>query len=118
MSQRRARRRGGNLAEVEEFAAGLKEAFLYCRRFGHAYKPHTAKLSNEFRGYETTKRCTRCTLVVVEVMDMRGAIIKSWPRYPEGYLAKGIGRIVGEGKDIVRLETLNRFLVKPLRRVG
>lgn len=94
--------------EVEEFAAGLKETFLYCRELGHNWKPYTAA-SGEGGGFVRTLRCVRCRTRRVQELNSRGAIISNHYEYAEGYQAKGLGRIVGEGRDMLRLESLTRL---------
>lgn len=39
-------------------------------------------------------------------------VMRSWYTYPEGYLTKDIGRIVGEGRGVLRLASVLRTINK------
>lgn len=93
-------------ADVEKFATQLPDSFLQCREFGHSKRPYTAIRTRT--GFERTVRCTRCKTVWEQVLDRHARMITSRPRYADGYLAKGIGRIVGDGRDVLRLESVER----------
>lgn len=93
--------------DVKAFARKLPQAFLQCRRWGHAWDPFTvAKIG---RSFESIIQCRRCRTRRVELMTSGGEITKSHHLYPEGYLAVGMGHIVGEGRNILRLEVVKRM---------
>lgn len=99
-------------SEVEQFAASLKESYLLCRELGHNWRPHTARYLADQRAYERSLRCSRCYTERRQVLTGSGHIVGSSYVHPEGYLHKGLGRIVGEGRDALRLESLQRFITK------
>jgi hypothetical protein len=95
---------------VEEFAAHLSISFLQCRELGHVWKPWTARRDEEHNTFERSLRCPRCKTKRHETLSMRGAKLRSYYEYPEGYTTDGLGRIVGEGRDALRVESLIRTL--------
>lgn len=102
--------------EVAEFAADLELEWLYCRTYQHNWKPWTAHWSDHEGCYDVKIRCSRCTTKRVQKMSDKGSILSSHYDYPEGYLHEGMGRIVGEGRDMLRLESVTRVLVKQEER--
>lgn len=100
--------------ELAEWAAGLNDGQLLCRTKGHAPLPssvHVEVLDGTRRHiYVQTDRCrNRCGVTWTEGIDMNsGARYFRKTHYPKGYLAKGIGRIFGEKKNVVRLEDVTR----------
>lgn len=98
--------------EVAEFAADLDLDWLYCRTYQHNWKPWSAHWSADLSCYEVKIRCNRCTTKRVQRMSDKGAVLASHYEYPEGYLHEGMGRIAGEGRDMLRLESVTRVLAK------
>lgn len=96
------------LNEVEEFAAGLKVTYLYCRELGHNWKPKNA-LPYEDGGWVRTLNCTRCRTKRLQDLSSTGEILRTKYEHPEGYLHAGMGRIVGDGRGILRLESIKRI---------
>lgn len=94
--------------EVAEFASTLVMAYLLCRELGHNWRPWTAYPANG--GYERALRCDRCSTERWETLTSTGAKVKGHYSYPEGYLHEGLGRIVGDGRDALRLESLSRSI--------
>lgn len=119
-ARRRARRTTGYASpgEVEQFAHQLPEAYLTCRDLGHSWRPFTARAlpRREGGGFERVVKCSRCPTRRVEHLSTSGERLASNMAYPKGYLHKGLGRIVGEGRDVLRLESVTRVLDKPARR--
>ena len=95
---------------MEEFAAGLSVSYLQCRELGHNWRPWVARNDTEHNCFERALRCTRCRTKRWEAISYSGASSDDY-EYPEHYLTDGIGRIVGEGRDALRLESLTRVLV-------
>lgn len=95
---------------VEEFAQGLSISFLQCRELGHIWKPWGARRDDEHNTFERSLRCPRCKTKRHETLSMRGAKLRSHYEYPEGYTTDGLGRIVGEGRDALRVESMIRTL--------
>lgn len=103
---------------VREWAAGLSDAMLLCRTLGHAPIPSTVTIvtleGTHGRAYEQTERCrNRCGCEWTTLISMRtGERFSRNIHYPKGYLAKGVGRIYGDKKNIVRLEDVQRRFLK------
>lgn len=97
-------------SEVGAFAAKLPENFLLCREIGHNWKPWAAQWVPEDQCYERVLRCTRCKTRRNQTLSSQGAVIASNYEYPDGYEHKGFGRISGQGRDTLRLESLTRLI--------
>ncbi len=87
---------------VDERTEGMTTEALECRKFGHAWneRPQGKKRRAELRrqGLDSSVlACARCTLTVVEVIDLDTYdVISRTPEggYPPGYLVpKGSGRL-------------------------
>lgn len=102
-----------NLDSVREFADSLPERFLYCREMGHNWKPFSAGRYKD-GGLERVLRCTRCRTRKYQGISSRGLITGSRYEHPEGYLTNGIGHIVGEGRGVLRLASIERFGVSDI----
>lgn len=96
-----------DLKAVEEFAAGLKKTFLHCRELGHLWRPFRARRHPD-GGFERTLRCSRCGTTRRQSLSSRGMVLSNVYEHPEGYLTNGLGRIVGEGRGLLRLESISR----------
>ena len=97
------------LSDVRSFAESLPEKFLYCREMGHNWRPFSA---GRFRdgGFERILRCTRCRTRRVQGISARGLVLSNRYEHPDGYLVQGIGHIVGEGRGVLRLESIKRIV--------
>jgi hypothetical protein len=95
-------------AEVADLAAGMKQTHLECRTWNHIWRPNTAALATTQRWYDVTMRCVRCRSLRVQTWSLSGTVVTSHYEYAEGYLNKGLGRIVGDGRDALRLEIVQR----------
>lgn len=94
--------------DVRGFAHGLSESFLACRELGHNWRSRVVRWNGDRQGYDRTLRCTRCKTLREQVLTSFGAILSSRYVYPNGYQSDGLGRIVGDGRDALRLESLTR----------
>lgn len=103
---------------VADFAAGLTEAYLHCRELSHNWKPHSVIVADDGISYERSLRCNRCKTKRVQILDRFGAVHSSHYEYPEGYLSDGLGRIAGEGRDRLRLETTMRMMKRNDERLS
>lgn len=99
------------LDEVAEFAEALPERYLHCRELGHNWRPYSAGRFQD-GGFERVLRCTRCKTRRVQEISSRGVVLVNKYIHPEGYLHKGMGRIVGEGRGLLRLESIKRIVSK------
>lgn len=101
--------------DVQAFAEGLKNQHLMCRTYGHGFNPYTVTRAtaegNKAVYFEQTLRC-KCRVKRRLLLSRTGAIISSTYDYTEapGYLTQGIGRVVGEGRDVLRLEGITRLM--------
>lgn len=100
-------------AEVQEFARDLRSTFLHCRELQHSWRPFGARWDDEHNNYVRVVRCTRCHTRKHQRLSLSGAVLASHYEYPDGYLHAHLGRIVGEGRDVLRLESLTREMGKP-----
>lgn len=107
---------------VADAAKEMTQAHLECRSLGHTWKPYTAEYDATARAYDAVLRCPRCKVRRVLLIDVRGHVVSTHYDYgdADGYMLKGMGRVVGEGKDALRLEQLGRFIgtATNLRRVN
>lgn len=99
-------------SEVADFVATLNDSYLLCREVGHTWRPHFARLDDERQGFVRTLRCTRCKTLRHQLLSYSGAVLTSHYEYPDGYQHKGFGRIVGHGRDTMRLESIMRLIRK------
>jgi hypothetical protein len=99
------------LEEVADFAEGLPERFLYCREMGHNWRPQSAGRYKD-GGFSRILRCTRCKTERHQEISQRGVVLSNKYVHPEGYLHKGMGRIVGDGRGVLRLESIKRITKK------
>lgn len=96
---------------VEAFASEMPEAFLTCREMGHDWRSWTARWVAEWGAFERVFKCRGCTSERRQTLSRSGAILRDSRDYADGYLARpGMGRIVGNGRDALRLESLRRSL--------
>ena len=99
--------------EVADFASTLPVSYLHCRDVGHNWQDWTAhKIPG---GFERAFMCSSCKTQRWEVLTLTGAKVKGHYVYPDDYLLQGLGRIVGDGRDALRLESVSRVATdKPL----
>lgn len=100
------------LDEVQDFAGTLPEKYLHCREMNHNWRPYTVGRHKD-GGYERTLRCVRCRTLKTQHLDTNGMLLGGTKyEHPEGYLHAGMGRIVGEGRGLLRLESIKRITAK------
>jgi hypothetical protein len=96
--------------EVRDFAAGLSDQFLLCRELGHQWRPFFARWDAEENAFQRTLKCSRCKTQRHQWLSYSGSVLGNYYEYAEGYTHKGLGRIVGEGRDHLRLESVTRLI--------
>jgi len=97
------------LQRLREFVDHLPIEYLECRQYNHAWTGHTVQSGRD--GFQVTLRCLRCQSQATESLTRDGSRDgKRHIHYVEGYLARGMGRLTGRGRDIVRLAGVNRHL--------
>lgn len=89
----------------------MRTEYVQCRDFGHSWRPFTATLLRG-GGYEQTLRCSRCRTRRNRLIGPRGQILSSGYDYADGYVIKGLGRLVGTEKDHLRLLSVRRIAVE------
>lgn len=95
---------------VEQKLAEWDDNILTCRTFGHNFQAGSAVKNNRLKYWRLVRRCPRCKAEKVMEVSFRGRVYSSHIDYSQtdGYLATGMGRIIGEGKDMLRLATITR----------
>jgi hypothetical protein len=102
---------------LADFAANLPEKFLQCRDFGHNWRRHGVAANNDGT-FDRSLRCGQCGTLRIMVLSNRGMVLSSRYEHPDGYLTKGLGRVTGEGKGLLRIEAINREISKTSRKAG
>ena len=101
----------GRDRDVGRWARELPDAALTCRDVGHYWRPFTASWEPESRSYYRVLRCGRCKTERHQLLDSRGHPVKGHYVYPDRYLAPpGTGRLVGDERDTLRLESVLRVM--------
>lgn len=88
---------------VRKAALSMDEQHLHCRDYGHSWQPYS--VAEEGRGFVRELICS-CEAIRKDRLDRRGGVVSSGIDYPEGYLLKGLGRVTGETKGIIRLQSI------------
>lgn len=98
--------------EVAELAADMPLRFLKCRANRHVEHELDVQRADEGEAtYEQVFRCSRCRRERSLLLDAAGRIVgRTTPRYPEGYLLHGYGRLDREGRAALRLAGITRSL--------
>lgn len=99
------------IGQVQDFAEELSDAHLHCRELGHLWRPHSAGRYKD-GGFERVLRCNRCRTRRQQTLTGAGMVQTNKYIYPDGYQAKGLGRIVGEGRGILRIASITRVIDK------
>lgn len=103
-------------AEVERECRDWSDEFLECRTYNHNWLPQRATWNAEYAYYHIVQVCRRCKSERRMDMNRRGHLLaKPTISYSEGYLSKGLGRLMGDSRDIIRLAAVTRTF--PLERV-
>lgn len=89
----------------------MRVEHVQCRDFGHSWRPYTAARLRG-GGYESTLRCSRCRTLRKRTLGNHGQVLASSYEYPEQYIILGLGRLVGEEKDHLRLASIQHVLVE------
>jgi hypothetical protein len=96
--------------DIDNAIHGMPSEFIQCRDFGHLWRPRVATWIAEKDHYETELKCQRCKTVRLRYIGPRGELLKSGYDYSDGYVVKGMGRLDGEERDLLRLESVLRVL--------
>ena len=103
---------------IAAWSGNLSDAFIQCRDMGHTWRPYTARYDDEMNAYTRVLRCGRCHTRRVQSISLNGAILTGGYVYPDGYQAPpGQGRIDGDGRGALRLESTLRLVNKLSQKV-
>jgi hypothetical protein len=87
--------------DVEQAIGSMDIRFVHCRDYGHGWGPKEARKIRG--GYERVLRCRDCGATQLQLLDNDCEPIKNPSRrYPDGYLVKGLGRLTGHDRALVR----------------
>jgi len=91
-------------SRIRALVKEMEAPHLQCRDYGHGWRPVTAY--REGRTYVRVLSCANCGTEKKQRLSSYGEVLSNRMSYPEGYLFKGVGRITGEAKNVVRLASL------------
>lgn len=103
---------------LEKAVQSMKVEYVQCRDFGHSWRPYHAKWWPKENAYESQLRCPRCGCVRTRWLSRTGSQIGSAYDYPDGYQMKGLGRLSGTDRDVIRLQSILSVLVEDTAEVG
>ena len=98
--------------DLDTAIAEMPEAHLHCRDYGHSWRPFTARYVSDQRVYEQVLRCTRCRTRRERLLDGHGQVVSSQYKYAARYVVKGMGRLVGDERGMIRLASIQADLGK------
>jgi len=110
MATRRHAPSPGDLADIEEFAAGLSSSHLECRAVtGHNFRRLSVRWLEDDKAHEIRMRCRQCGANRLVLIDAMGYPVRSAYKYKKGYLAKKVkGTATQDGRALLRLEAMTR----------
>jgi hypothetical protein len=98
--------------DLDQAIGRMSDAHLHCRDYGHSWRPFAAAYVAAQRAYEQTLRCVRCRTLRHRVLDSHGQVVSSGYTYAEHYLVKGMGRLVGEDRGLIRIASVRADIEK------
>jgi hypothetical protein len=105
-------------ADLEKAVQSMKVEYVQCRDFGHSWRPYHAKWWPKENAYESQLRCARCSCVRTRWLSRTGSQIGGAYDYPAGYQMKGLGRLSGTDRDVIRLQSILSVLVEDTAEVS
>jgi hypothetical protein len=98
--------------QVDTAIKSLPVQFLQCRDFGHTWRPLHARWVPQDNRYEAELKCPRCKTIRTRYLSSRGELLTNKYEYEDGYqMPKGMGRLEGEERDLIRLTSIQSILV-------
>jgi hypothetical protein len=98
------------LNDVRRMAQSWDQDQLECRLYGHDWQPQRANQDRKTLLIAVVQVCPRCESERHQEINGRtGAVFAQWISYGDGYLCKGMGRIVGDGRNTLRLEAVTKI---------
>lgn len=93
---------------LDKAISGMRDEYIRCRDMSHSWRPfHIAVLDH---CYDQQLRCTRCYTIKHREVSFTGHLLSVHYEYCDGYVVKGLGRLTGEDRDQLRLESVQRTL--------
>ena len=96
--------------DIDSAIHNMPDTYIQCRDFNHSWRPFTANWSQKERCYEVQLKCSRCKTTRHRLMNAEGSLLANRYTYADGYLIKGMGRMIGDERDKLRLESVLRIL--------
>lgn len=100
-------------ADVKAAAKNLSEGFIACRDVGHTWRQF--RVVRVRGGYNRDLFCPTCKTNRHEFISRTGEKLSTGYTYPDGYQFKGMGRVQGDGRNVLRLESVVRVLDKAIQ---
>lgn len=91
---------------LEQAVTNMELTHVQCRDFGHSWRPYSARWLSAYNSYESQLLCQRCKTVRTRFLSRTGAQLNSQYDYADGYLVKGMGRLTGGDRDVIRLASI------------
>jgi len=92
--------------DVQKAIETMNLEYVQCRDFGHSWRPFSARWNSVENAYESQLQCSRCSTVRTRWLSTTGQQLQSSYNYADGYAVKGLGRLTGSDRDIVRLTSV------------
>lgn len=103
-------------SDVKAEAKKMADEYLSCRDVGHTWRQF--RVVRVRGGYNRDLFCPTCKTNRHEFISRTGERLSSGYTYPKGYQLKGLGRVIGEGRNIIRLESVVRTMDKAIQVSG
>lgn len=104
-------------ASISDAVETMPATFVYCRDFGHAWRPWRTRWIDKERVYSSELRCTRCHTVRERLISASGGIVSSHYEYAEGYQIHGLGQLSSGDRDTIRLASMIHLSTPKIRAV-
>ena len=92
--------------DLDAAIGSMPDSHLHCRDYGHSWRAFTAAWNAKERAYDQTLRCTRCRALRSRLLDSHGNVLNTNYTYPDSYLVRGMGRLTGDDRGMVRLASV------------
>lgn len=92
--------------DLNQVVSKMDLSQVQCRDFGHSWRPYSARWLPSYNSYESQLQCMRCKTVRTRFLSRTGEQLNNNYDYAEGYLVKGMGRLTGHDRDVIRLASI------------
>jgi hypothetical protein len=96
----------GHQLDLAEVVDKMDLSQVQCRDFGHSWRPYSARWLAQYNSYESQLQCMRCKTIRTRFLSRTGEQLSSAYDYADGYLVKGMGRLSGHDRDVIRLASI------------